>query len=161
MFLRVERAVRRSEGKRCATEVEKVDVFGEMGGREVAENSCYSISATVVEERVKRKVEGEVVQGYCRMNWFAGLRCTRFLRLVRGTLHCFDSNIRRSLWAVVVDGARVRVQSSSNKIILSKLQCGYLIEFYLFDPQSCRDWGAALLRASMSGAIEREGGTVY
>lgn len=138
---RVERVVKRREGRRCLTEIETME-----------ENSCFSIANTVAEEGAKR--EGEIVQGYCRMYWFAGLRCTRFLRLVRGQLSCFDGALRRRIWEVVLDGARVRVQTGthtgSNKIVLSKLHCGYLIEFYLYDAQSCRDWGAALLRASIA-----------
>lgn len=150
--------------KRVVTDMEKADVFAEVGGADM-ENSCYSIAATVVEERGRAALakaaldvgkRGDVFQGYCRMAWFAGLRCTRFLRLVRGVLQCYDSNIRKRLWDVDVEGARVRIQLTQNKIVLSKLKCGYLIEFYLYDPTSCREWGAALLRSSVPGGIERD-----
>lgn len=150
--------------KRVVTDMEKTDVFADVGGGEM-ENSCYSIAATVVEERGRAALakaaldvgrRGDVFQGYCRMAWFAGLRCTRFLRLVRGVLQCYDSNIRKRLWDVDVEGARVRIQLAQSKIVLNKLKCGYLIEFYLYDPTSCREWGAALLRASVPGGIERD-----
>lgn len=91
-----------------------------------------------------------VLQGYCRMNWFIGIRCTRFLRLAKRQLECFDGALRKRLWVVAMDGARVRIQMRERKIVLSKLDCGYVIEFYVGDEQSCKDWAAALLRASSS-----------
>lgn len=97
-----------------------------------------------------------VLQGYCRMPRFAKLRKTRFLRLVRRQLECFDSRLRKLLWSVVLDGARVRIQTKQHKITLSKLQCGYLIEFFVYDEQSCKDWAAALLRASMLASMQRK-----
>lgn len=87
------------------------------------------------------------LQGYCRMTWFARLRCTRYLRLIHTSLHCYDAAIRTRLWVVQLHGARVRIHMP-HKIVLSKLQCGIPIEFYVYDEQSCKHWAAALLHAS-------------
>lgn len=92
---------------------------------------------------------GVALQGYCRMKLFAGIRCTRFLRLAKRQLECFDGGLRRRLWSVFLDGARVRIQMNGHKIILSKLHAGFVIEFYVPDEHSCKEWAAALLRASM------------
>lgn len=153
---RVSSVFARSKGsfKRSNTEMDK-EVFSGDGNE--MENSCYSMSATVVEERgramlAKTALEvgkrGETFQGYCRMAWFAGIRCTRFLRLIKGRLQCYDSNIRKRLWDVPVEGARVRVHAGQKRMVLSKLKRGVVVEFFLYDVQSCREWGAALLRAS-------------
>lgn len=88
------------------------------------------------------------------MAWFARLRCTRFLRLVAGSLYCFDAALRHRLWVVLLEGARVRIHLPNNKIVLSKLQCGFIVEFYVFDQQSCKHWASELLRASIRNQFQ-------
>lgn len=110
-----------------------------------ASASCVRVSRRTITS-VQDPQKG-VLQGFCRMSWFAGLRCTRFLRLNARTLECFDGSLRKRLWVAVLDGARVRITMSTRKIVLSKLPVG-VVEFYVADDNTCRLWSAALLRAS-------------
>lgn len=158
-YIRREQGLVREHTRRSITEVARDNVFSGKGG----ESSSHSIRGMVLRNSCGKETDfsrgclqdsGNFMQGHCRMAWFAGLRCTRFLRLMGGTLHCFDSGVKKRLWVVRLNGARVRVHHLQNKIILSKLHGGYIIEFFLPDGQSCRNWAAALLRASMPGMSE-------
>lgn len=158
-YIKREQGLAREHTRRSVTEVAGGNILSGKGG----ESSGHSIRSMVLRNSCGKEANfgrgylhegGNFMQGHCRMAWFARLKCTRFLRLVRGTLHCFDSSVKKRLWVVRLNGARVRVHHLQNKIVLSKLHGGYVIEFFLFDAQSCRNWGAALLRASTPSMSE-------
>lgn len=152
LYIKKEQGMVREHARRSVTEVERDTGSMGTGG----DNSSHFVPGMVLRNTCEHKPNfgkdgngsEDFMQGHCRMAWFAGLKCTRFLRLTGGTLQCFDSGVKRSLWNVRLVGAKVRVHHIQNKIVLSKLHGGYTIEFYLFDAESCRSWGSTLLRAS-------------